>query len=188
MSDYIEEVAGLLQQMPRGPLKAIADCLWQAYCADAQIFACGNGGSSATASHFIEDLSKGVDLPPGRPRFRAISLVDSVPILTAYANDVGYEEVFSEPLRNLVRPGDVLLVISGSGRSENVLRAMDVARQAGAAVVGLAGRDGGEMLSRADICLVVPAESMQQIEDAHLVIAHAVYLDLKARAENAARL
>jgi len=187
MSDYLDRVAALLQQVPRGSLTAIADHLWRAYCRDAQIFACGNGGSSATASHFTEDLSKGVDLPPGARRFRAISLVDSVPTITAYANDMGYDCVFCEPLRNLVRPGDVLIALSGSGRSRNVIRAMEAAKEAGATVVGLTGRDGGDMNGLADLCLVVPAESMQQIEDAHLVITHAIYLDLKERAELACR-
>ena len=183
MDDYLEQVAGLIRAVPRKALHDAVDCLWQAYCADAQVFTCGNGGSSATASHFVEDLAKGIDVPPAERRFRAISLVDSVPMLTAYANDVGYDHVFAEPLRNLVRPGDVLLAFSGSGRSENVLKAMRVAREAGAAVVGLTGGDGGEMQRLADVCVVVPSESMQQIEDAHLVIAHAVYLELKARAE-----
>lgn len=187
MSDYLEEMAGLLSRTPRPAIASIADRLWQAYCADAQIFACGNGGSSATASHFIEDLSKGVDLPPGARRYRAISLVDSVPILTAYANDLSYEHVFAEPLRNLVRPGDVLIGISGSGCSRNVLRAMEAARAAGATTIALTGRDGGEMAPLADLGLIVPAESMQQIEDAHLVVAHAIYLDLKARAEASPR-
>ncbi len=187
MPDYLDQVAQLLAQTPRESLAAIADRLWQAYCADAQIFACGNGGSSATASHFVEDLSKGVELPARARRYRALSLVDSVPILTAYANDMGYDCIFSEPLRNLARPGDVLLAFSGSGRSPNVLRAMQVAREMGATSIAITGRDGGEMPALADFCLVVPAESMQQIEDAHLVITHALYLDLKSRAEHAAR-
>jgi D-sedoheptulose 7-phosphate isomerase len=183
MTDYLSQLAGLLQQLPRGAIAAIADHLWDAYARDAQIFACGNGGSSATASHFIEDLSKGVDLPAGARRYRAISLVDSVPIITAYANDISYDAIFCEPLRNLVRRGDVLIAFSGSGRSRNVIRAMETAREAGATVVGLTGRDGGEMKGLADLCLIVPAESMQQIEDAHLAITHAIYLDLKERAE-----
>lgn len=187
MCDYLNEVAKMLQAVPRGRLGEVVDCLWQAYRNRAQIFACGNGGSSATASHFVEDLAKGIDLPEDRPRFRAISLVDSVPLLTAYANDLGYEHVFSEPLRNLVQAGDVLLVVSGSGRSENVLRAMRLARERGAKVVALGGRDGGEMPELADVCLVVPGESMQQIEDAHLAILHGVYVELKARAEEPPR-
>ncbi len=187
MTDYLAQLAAVLQQVPRASLTAIAGRLWQAYCADAQIFACGNGGSSATASHFVEDLSKGVDLPAGARRYRALSLVDSVPIITAYANDMSYDAIFCEPLRNLVRRDDVLLALSGSGRSKNVLLAMQVAKEAGAGVIALAGRDGGDMPGLSDLCLTVPVESMQQIEDAHLAITHAVYLDLKARAEAAAR-
>ena len=98
MNDYLAQGAALIGKTPRQAGQDAIDRLWRAYRDDAQIFACGNGGSSATASHFIEDLAKGVDLPPGTPRFRAISVVDSVPVLTAYANDVGYEHVFSEPL------------------------------------------------------------------------------------------
>jgi len=183
MCECLNELAKMLQAVPRGRLGEVVDCLWQAYGNGAQVFACGNGGSSATASHFVEDLAKGIDLPEDRPRFRAISLVDNVPLLTAYANDLDYDHVFSEPLRNLVQAGDVLLVVSGSGRSGNVLRAMRLAREKGAKVVALGGRDGGEMPGLSDVCLVVPSESMQQIEDAHLAILHAVYVELKARAE-----
>jgi len=186
MDGYLEQVAELIGRAPRQAVRDAADRLWQAYLDDAQIFACGNGGSSATASHLAEDLAKGIEVPAGTRRFRVISLVDSVPMLTAYANDAGYEHVFAEPLRNLVRPGDVLVAISGSGRSANVLRAMAAAREAKAGVIALTGRDGGEMQGLADICVVVPADNMQQIEDVHLVIAHAIYLELKARAEAAA--
>lgn len=183
MAAYLEEVASVLRAIPAADLDAIADRLWEAYHERAHIFACGNGGSSATASHFVEDLSKGIEVQAGRPRFRAISLVDSVAILTAYGNDVGFEHIFSEPLRNLVCARDVLIAVSCSGRSANVIRAMEVARQAGATVIAWTGRDGGDMKALADICLVVPSQSMQQIEDAHLVVAHAVYLDLKHRVE-----
>jgi D-sedoheptulose 7-phosphate isomerase len=185
MDRYLAQVARLLQALPTADLSAIADRLWQAYRDDAHVFTCGNGGSAAAASHFVTDLVKGMDLPAGARRFRAISLVDNMPALTAYANDLGYETVFSEPLRGLVRPGDVLLAISGSGNSPNVLQAMQVAREAGATSIGLAGGDGGRLRDLADICLVVPATSMQQIEDAHLVVLHALYLNLKARAEAA---
>jgi D-sedoheptulose 7-phosphate isomerase len=186
-NEHLNQVARLLQSVPEAALQAITDRLWRAYQDAAQIFTCGNGGSAAAASHIVIDLAKGIDLPPSARRFRAISLVDSVPALTAYGNDLGYENIFCEPLRNLVRPKDVLLSISGSGRSQNVLRAMQTAREAGAANIALAGRDGGDMKSLADICLVVPAESMQQIEDAHLAVLHALYLELKARAEAAAQ-
>ena len=186
MTDYLDQVAEVLRALPREKMSEIAARLWCAYEKDAQIFACGNGGSAVAASHFVTDLAKGVDLPAGARRYRAISLVDNLAQLTAYANDMGYEHVFCEPLRNLVRAGDVLLAISGSGRSSNVLRAMETAREAGAAVIALTGRDGGEMKGRSDICLIVPVESMQQIEDAHLAVLHALYLDLKGRAEREA--
>jgi len=185
VNDYLDQVAGLIRAVPRDALRAVVDRLWRAYCEDAQIFTCGNGGSGATASHLAVDLSKGIGAQPGRRRFRVISLVDSMPTLTAYANDWGYEHVFSEPLRNLVHPGDVLLAVSASGRSENVLEAARVAREAGASVMGLTGRDGGDLIGLSDHCVAVPSESMQQIEDAHLVIAHAIYLELAARAEQA---
>jgi len=185
MADYFDQVAKSLSSLPRETVRAMADRIWQAYTEGAQIFTCGNGGSALAASHFVTDLSKGVDLPPGRPRFRALSLADNLGLLSAYANDLGYEHVFCEPLRNLVRSGDVLVAVSGSGRSRNVLRAMEVARASGAAVLALAGRDGGEMPARSDICLMAPTESMQQIEDVHLAVLHCLYLDLKARAEEA---
>lgn len=187
MGDYFAQVAEALAGLPRETVAAMAERMWQAYQEGAHIFACGNGGSALAASHFCTDLSKGVDLPSGRPRYRAISLCDSLGLLSAYANDMGYAHVFAEPLRNLVGAGDVLLAVSGSGRSENVLRAMEVARAAGASVLALTGRDGGDMPSRSDLCLVAPVESMQQIEDVHLVVLHSLYLDLKARAEGASR-
>ena len=183
MTDYFAQVARLLASLPRDTVQAIADRLWQAYQVDAQIFTCGNGGSAVAASHFVTDLAKNVELPAGVRRYRAISLVDNISQLTAYANDMGYEHVFSEPLKNLARPGDVLIAVSGSGRSPNVLRAMEVACAVGLSVIALTGRDGGEMPARSDLCLIAPAESMQQIEDAHLVVLHHLYLELKARAE-----
>ncbi len=187
MDEHLSQVARLIEGLAREPLEAIAHRLWQAYCEEARVFACGNGGSSATASHFVEDLAKGIGRCAGGRPFRAISLVDSVPMLTAYGNDMGYEQVFSEPLRNLAQAGDVLVAISASGRSANVLRASEAAREIGVSVVALTGRDGGELKGLADLCVVVPAESIQQIEDVHLAVTHALYLDLMARVEGTAR-
>ncbi len=183
MTDYLNQVAHVLQALPREALQAMADRLWEAYRRDQQIFSCGNGGSALAAQHFITDLAKGVDFPPGARRFRAFSLCDNLSMLSAYANDVGYENVFCEPLRNLVRPDDVLIAVSGSGRSENVLRAMQAAKERKASVIALTGRDGGRMMEYADICLIAPSQNMQQIEDAHLVVLHALYLEMKARGE-----
>jgi D-sedoheptulose 7-phosphate isomerase len=183
MTDYLNQLAQVLQTLPRQTLQAIAERLWEAYTYDRQVFTCGNGGSASAASHFVTDLGKGIDVPAGARRFRALSLCDNLFTLTAYANDMGYENVFCEPLRNLVRAGDVLLAVSGSGNSENVLRAMATARKSGATTIGLTGRDGGRMKGEADICLIAPTESMKQIEDVHIAVLHALYLELKARGE-----
>jgi D-sedoheptulose 7-phosphate isomerase len=185
MADYLKDVAQVLRAVPRQTLRAIGDRLWQAYQEDRQVFTCGNGGSASAASHFVTDLAKGIDFPPDARRFRAFSLCDNLSMLSAYANDMGYENVFCEPLCNLVEPGDVLIAVSGSGRSVNVLRAMERAKERGASVIALTGRDGGGMPALADICLIAPSDGMQQIEDAHLVVLHALYLDMKARGEAA---
>jgi len=109
---------------------------------------------------------------------KLICLSDNVPTLTAYANDVSYDIVYAEPLASLAEPGDVAIALSGSGNSPNVLRAMDVAQEMGVTRVGLTGRDGGKLKDQCDICVIVPTDSMQVIEDAHLVILHAVFLAL----------
>jgi D-sedoheptulose 7-phosphate isomerase len=104
-----------------------------------------------------------------------VALTDNVATLTAWANDAGYEDVFAEQLRNLVEPEDIALAVSGSGNSRNVLNALQVAREAGATTVGVSGFQGGEMKAQCDICVVVPSDNMQIIEDLHLAVAHALF-------------
>ncbi len=140
---------------------------------DRQIFVFGNGGSAATASHFVTDMVKGASY--GRPRrFRIMALADSLSTITAYANDVSYEAVFVEPLKNLARPGDLAMGISGSGNSPNVLRAVEYANSVGCRTIGLTGRDGGRLASLAQLTLHVPEPHMGRIEDAHLVVCHMI--------------
>lgn len=140
---------------------------------DRQIFVFGNGGSAATASHFVTDMVKGASY--GRPRrFRIMALTDSLSTITAYANDVSYEAVFVEPLKNLARPGDLAMGISGSGNSPNVLRAVEYANSVGCRTIGLTGRDGGRLASLAQLTLHVPEPHMGRIEDAHLVVCHMI--------------
>jgi D-sedoheptulose 7-phosphate isomerase len=137
----------------------------------------GNGGSSANASHIVNDILKST-ARPDRPRFRIFCLSDNTPTLTAYANDVSYDVVFAEQLAALAERGDVAFALSGSGNSPNVLRAMDVATEMGLARIGLTGRDGGQLKDKCDVCLIAPADSMQIIEDVHLVTLHAIFLAL----------
>lgn len=176
-TSYFQKVAAVLPAIPAEPVEQIVATLRQARARGQRIFVFGNGGSSANASHIVNDMLKST-IQPGRPRMKLICLSDNVPTLTAYANDVSYDIVYSEPLASLAEPGDVAIALSGSGNSPNVLRAMDVAQEMGLTRVGLTGRDGGKLKDQCDICVIVPNDSMQVIEDAHLVILHAVFLAL----------
>jgi D-sedoheptulose 7-phosphate isomerase len=174
-TSYFQQVAGTLTAIPAGPIEQIIATLQRVRAEGRRIFTCGNGGSSANASHFVNDMVKSTILP-GRPRLKLMCLSDNISTLTAYANDVSYDVVFAEPLAALAEPGDVLIALSGSGNSPNVLAAMDMAQEMGITRIGLTGRDGGKLKDKCDICAIVPHDSMQVIEDAHLVILHAVFL------------
>jgi D-sedoheptulose 7-phosphate isomerase len=135
------------------------------------IFTCGNGGSAATASHFVCGMVKGSSYQ--RPRkFKMMALTDSLATLTAYSNDVGYEVVFVEPLRNLASAGDVLLAISGSGNSPNVVKATEYANSIGCRTISLTGRDGGKLAQAAQLDIRVPTPHMGRIEDGHMIVCH----------------
>jgi len=170
-SAYEEMVANLpYQQIDR----AIGEIMG-AYERGANIFTLGNGGSAALASHFACDLAKGTVVSEnGEKRFRVIALTDNIPLMTAWANDHGYEQVFAQQLQNLVVAGDLALAISGSGNSPNVLRGLEMARSRGARTVGLTGFEGGQMKSLCDVCVVLPSNNMQIIEDFHLSVTHAI--------------
>ena len=174
-NQYFEELHRVMVSFPKDGIDQIANTLVGAYDAGKTVFLCGNGGSASLASHFACDLGKGTAYCNGGKRFRALSLTDNLPTLTAWANDSSYEDVFSEQLRNFVQPGDVALAISCSGNSRNVLNALQVAREAGAMTVGISGFQGGEMKSLCDICVVVPSNNMQIIEDLHLAMAHSIF-------------
>ena len=176
-TSYFQKVAAVLPAIPAEPVEQIIATLRQARANGQRIFVFGNGGSAANASHIVNDMIKST-IQPGRPRMKLICLSDNVPTLTAYANDVSYDIVYAEPLASLAEPGDVAIALSGSGNSPNVLRAMDVAQEMGVTRIGLTGRDGGKLKDQCDICVIVPTDSMQVIEDAHLVILHAVFLAL----------
>jgi D-sedoheptulose 7-phosphate isomerase len=137
------------------------------------IFVCGNGGSASTASHFVCDMVKGASF--NRPsRFRIMALTDSVPTLTAYSNDVHYECVFVEQLKNFAQPGDVVIAISGSGNSPNVLRAIEYANSAGCTTIAFSGRDGGKLGPLAQLNVQVSNPHMGRIEDGHMIALHMI--------------
>ena len=175
---YGKVVAGL----PYDDIERVVDLLYAAYERSRSVFLFGNGGSAALASHFACDLSKGTVMgeAPER-RFRVLALTDNVPLITAWANDASYQQVFAEQLRNFIQPRDIAFGISGSGCSPNVLAALEVAREAGAVTVGLTGFKGGKMPQLCDHCVVIPSDNMQIIEDLQLSITHAVFTVIRHR-------
>jgi D-sedoheptulose 7-phosphate isomerase len=172
---YFEELQRVVVALPHGTINQIADELVKANESGRMVYLFGNGGSASLASHFACDLGKGTAYCNGGKRFRALALTDNLPTLTAWANDSGYESVFSEQLRNFLQPQDVAFAISGSGNSKNILNALQLAREARATTIGISGFHGGEMRSLCDICVVVPSDDMQIIEDLHLAIAHSIF-------------
>jgi D-sedoheptulose 7-phosphate isomerase len=138
----------------------------------------GNGGSASTASHMACDLAKQTVMA-GRPRFRVIALTDNMALFSAYANDNGYENVFAEQLASFVRPADIVIGISGSGNSLNVIKAIELAKKVGAVSIGWTGFDGGRLAQIVDLSLNVPNYCMEQVEDVHLMLEHLMVTALR---------
>jgi D-sedoheptulose 7-phosphate isomerase len=176
MSFAEEYKAELLRTIDKIDLERVQQAIgWfeEARSEGKHIFVCGNGGSASTASHFACDMVKGASY--NQPtRFRIMALTDSLPTLTAYSNDVSYECVFAEQLKNFAQPGDLLMAISGSGNSPNVLRAVEYAKSIGCRTIGLTGRDGGKLGAAVDLNVQVPVPHMGRIEDAHMIICHMI--------------
>lgn len=182
LSRYITGLRAVLDSLPLNRAAQVVDILALARLQSRQVFLIGNGGSAATASHFACDLGKGTAVP-GQRRFRAIALTDSMPLLSAWANDAAYEHVFAEQLDNLLNPHDVVIAISCSGSSPNVLSAMRLARRRGAVTVGFTGAAGAALAALCDVTITVPSEASQPVEDAHLVLEHAICGQLRHQAE-----
>ena len=178
--DYLAEAARVLTELPVSEVTAVGDRLLQAYLAGRLVVVLGNGGSASNASHFVCDLVKGT-IVAGRKGFRAMALSDNTPLATACANDYGYENVFKAQIRSMVSEGDVVVAISGSGNSENVLRAVRLARTLGATTIGLVGCGGGKLKDLVDLTVLVPSDNMEHVEDTHLVVFHLIKTYLRDR-------
>jgi D-sedoheptulose 7-phosphate isomerase len=178
---YFETVANVLPHLPFDLLDRVSLLLFEAYVEGRTIFLFGNGGSASLASHMACDLGKGTIQPDNPKRVRVLSLVDNLPTITAWANDSSYDDIFAEQLRNLARPGDIALAISGSGNSRNVLKGLLVARELQLTTIGIGGMGGGKMKRLCDIGVVVPSDNMQIIEDFHVCIAHCLFTTLRQR-------
>jgi D-sedoheptulose 7-phosphate isomerase len=172
-AEYKAKLLAALDTIDLGKVDEIIGVLARARDEGRQIFICGNGGSAATANHFACDMVKGASYGRDK-RFRITALSEQIPTLTAYANDVGYDAVFVEQLKNFARQGDVLIALSGSGNSPNVVRAVEYANSIGCLTIGLSGRNGGKLKPLVQLNVHVPEEHMGRIEDAHMAVCHMV--------------
>ena|SRR3989338_1689712 len=181
--DYFADEKKSIESLDYKKIGQIVDAMIKAYKEDKQVFLFGNGGSASTASHFACDLGKGTisgcepwdkGVMRNKKRFKVICLSDNIPLMTAWGNDTSYADIFVEQLDGLVGKGDVVIGISGSGNSPNVLNAMKLANEKEAITVGLTGYEGGKLKDAAKICLVVPSNSMRRIEDVHLALQHMI--------------
>jgi D-sedoheptulose 7-phosphate isomerase len=171
VESYLGRLRSAVDALPLDRLAELGETLYRAYRNGQQVFTLGNGGSASTASHMAADLGKNTSGANMR-RFRILSLNDNQALLTALANDLGYENVFREQLKNLIRAGDLLVAISASGNSPNVLNAIRYAQEQCAEVVGILGFQGGKAAELADLSIVVPCDHYGVVEDVHLVINH----------------
>ncbi len=180
---YLGEVKSTLDNLDREDLERFADALMKAYSEGNQIFVFGNGGSGSTASHFCGDFLKGVSYGLEK-RFRFLCLNDNIPALLAIANDISYEDVFVEQLKNHMRKDDLVIGISGSGNSMNVVKALQYANDNGAVTVAMCGFDGGRIIGMADIHIHARITNMEVTEDVHLIAIHCLKTILKERLQN----
>ena len=173
LKSYKADFVDALRELNLDQVSKIVDLIYQAYHNKRKIMIIGNGGSAATASHFVCDLCK-TALLPGFPAVRALSLSDNIPLLTAYGNDMGYEHIFSEQVSILAEPGDLLIGISGSGNSPNILKAFSTARELGVTTAGLLGFGGGQALELCDQAVVLTSTLYGPVEDIHMYITHSI--------------
>ncbi len=178
--DYLLAVQDVLAHLDHQVVDRMIDVIWRGYEEGRTLFVFGNGGSAALASHFACDIGKGTVAGRAK-RLKTIALTDNVALITAWANDKAYEEIFSEQLESLAEKGDIALAISGSGNSPNVIRGLEAGRRLGVQTLVLTGFAGGRAKTLADLCLIVPSDSMQHIEDAHLCATHAIFLAIRQR-------
>jgi D-sedoheptulose 7-phosphate isomerase len=185
--EYLSTLARVLNQVPGEALGQAIALLLEAHAASKRVYVMGNGGSSATASHFVCDLAKTARVA-SYPRVKAFSLTDNTPLLTAWANDCSYEDVFAEQIRGLVEPGDVVIAISASGNSPNILAGLVAAAAQGALTIGLLGFDGGAARDLVDVAVHVQASDYGIVEDTHSALTHAMANAVRAALETDAHL
>ena len=180
---YIKRLEKAMGAVQQEKVEKIAEILFEAYKNNRHVYVMGNGGSAATAAHMVCDLAKGTIWPiaPTEKRFRVIGLADNTPLMTAWTNDIEYSQVFREQLLNILESGDVVIGISASGNSPNVINAVEYANSCGAITIGLTGMGGGKLKGVAKECIIIDSDNMERVEDAHHILAHIIksYLNVK---------
>ncbi len=179
LNQYSDTLKAALDTIDEKQFDGFLQRLRTVYKNNRQVFIMGNGGSAATANHFVCDFGKNAVQDPAKRRFRILSLSDNVEKITAFANDVAYEEVFTQQLINLLQPDDLVVAISASGNSPNIVHACRYAQERGNEVVGLSGFEGGQLKELADVSLNAPLDSYEQVEDMHLILLHMVVCYMK---------
>lgn len=177
---YLDELEVVVHHISRDSIRAAVDRLMECWHQQQTIFVIGNGGSAATASHMMNDLNKYTSVD-GLPRFRAMALTDNVPLMTALGNDLDYSDVFVEPLKNFLRHGDVLIAMSASGNSPNIIKAVQFAQSMDVSVIGFCGHPGGQLAQLADLRVVIPSARIGHQEDGHLILNHVITANLAER-------
>ncbi|MCP4265485.1 MAG: SIS domain-containing protein [Candidatus Brocadiaceae bacterium] len=170
-TNYLNDIKRVLDCLPLDKVEEFVKYLLVAYEGEKQIFVFGNGGSGGTASHFVCDINKGVS-SGCKKRFKVMCLNDNIPIILAYANDMSYEDIFVEQLKNYLKPLDCVIGISGSGNSRNVLKAIEYANTVGAKTFGITGYDGGALSNISHSSIIVKIDDMQKVEDVHMILVH----------------
>lgn len=170
---YLHQLSLTLSLISRHEIWSVIEILFQAWKDCKQIFICGNGGSAATASHMVNDLNK-LTIVNGLGRFKAFSLTESTSLISAWANDSAYDEIFIQQLTNFLNAGDVVIAISTSGNSANVIKALKFARAQNAITIAFTGKTGGQIKDLVDCCVYIPDESMTRQEDGHLILDHVI--------------
>lgn len=181
IQSYLSELKDTLDDLSQEVIEQVLEILHEARLDNQQVFIFGNGGSASTASHFACDLGKNTRVK-GSPNFRVMGLTDNMALFSALANDEGYENVFAQQLATYLQPGDVVIGISTSGNSPNVVNAIQLANSVGAKTIGFTGFNSGKLGSMVDVNLHVPSHSIEQVEDIHLVMEHLITKALREKA------
>lgn len=178
----MDELKRLLDGVDSRAVESVVESLFHAWRRGRRVLLMGNGGSSSTVSHIVNDMQKNIHLEAAKP-LRAICLSDCTPLMMAWANDTAWDNVFAPQVECWAEPGDVVIGVSGSGNSMNVIHGIRMANKLGVKTIGFAGFEGGKLKEEASECLVVPSTNMQRIEDVHMVVLHIVFSALMERAK-----